>query len=558
MGIVVHKSSLLVPDAKAIKRRVKKATKVVKLNKTTKRKLMGRRRQEYDELIDEARIWMFAMILPTETIANGDKEIKETLDETIHELTVLLLGTKIDHSKVNRICEKIAINVLVPGLSNGTDLKPGRRYQYPHHPTWEQMRPLIDDQQISAQVLVALYKLREDFQRRYPNARTWREVRDALAELELFSGPIILNGFTREAWLDDQQMYYTEAQLGLPYMQRMTTDQKRQICTRLRSSNAEESHILESLNGHEAYALDLIVVRAGEETPRAAASIDSSQNTLDLHPAYYEEPRQSLRDVSIVIGQTCLRDVFCNVLVLLHEITHSASTLNTADHTFRYSKSEIDVIDRKFRCRPLDGNLTAGQVPARDEFSAYGLESCLALVRRDERDNTNKAEDNAENWAFYFTIRMLMLAYPEIDFLRAVRTEDPFNLPNRILQYRGGEILHHCTLFEPLRGRVPLPPLPNGGIRDRHYYDITKDYWSVISGRGDSRTLADILEVLEALQKRKEKKSDKNRRQKARLKAQGRLVRKRKAKSKTAKPNALQRVIDAVFTDLRDLWADVK
>lgn len=206
----------------------------------------------------------------------------------------------------------------------------------------------------------------------------------------------------------------------------------------------------------------------------------------------------------------------------------------------------------------MDDNPTPGQVPSKDEFAAYGLEFCLALVRRDERDNTNKAEDNAQNWALYFMIRMLMLTYPEIDFLRAVRTENPFNLPDRILDYRGGEILYHCTPFEPLRGREPLPPLPNGGIRYRHYYDVTKDYWSVTSGRRDSRTLLDILEVLEGLQKRREKKSVKNRREKAKLKAQGRLIRKRKAKSKTKQPNALQGVIDAVFTDLRDLWGDLK
>lgn len=81
---------------------------------------MGRRRQEYDDLIDEARLWIFAMILPTEIIANGDKDIKKTLDKTIHELTVLLLGTKIDHGKVSRICEKLAINILRAGFSSNS------------------------------------------------------------------------------------------------------------------------------------------------------------------------------------------------------------------------------------------------------------------------------------------------------------------------------------------------------------------------------------------------------------------------------------------------------
>lgn len=122
-------------------------------------------------------------------------------------------------------------------------------------------------------------------------------------------------------------------------------------------------------------------------------------------------------------------------------------------------------------------------------YLAYGLESCLALARRDLYYNTNKAEDNADSWSIYFMLRMIVLAYPELDIMEAYRTPDLFAARDRRVRQRE-YLLHHCTLFQVLRH-------PDAGnIWDLPDYDPSKDTWGPDTGRERPQTTTELVEIL--------------------------------------------------------------
>lgn len=138
-------------------------------------------------------------------------------------------------------------------------------------------------------------------------------------------------------------------------------------------------------------------------------------------------------------------------------------------------------------------------------YQAYGLEGCIALARRDAYYNTNKAEDNADSWAYYFTIRILMLIYPDLNIDEAIITHNKWEPQLRELVGRI-QLLHHCSLLFPLRhsGAANLKDPRRHAALHRMIdpgtivYNPSKDYWSVESGRRPPQTVKDILELAQA------------------------------------------------------------
>lgn len=233
----------------------------------------------------------------------------------------------------------------------------------------------------------------------------------------------------------------TYLELGLPYMVEPEADDKKELSSLARSSNLD---LLNDL-GFEMIELNTIIVRGTDTAPVpdpsrpdmvVGASMFRERKVMQLNARFYTslEHNSSLRDMYIEVGRK-LRNFHSNnsIMIFLHELTHSQNVLDTTDHVFWYVESEIDVlnINSLARFRPTTNSTTTDTQPGQ-KFIAYGLEACLALIRRDERDSTNKAEDNADSWTIYFMMRMLILVYLEIDFLsasiRKIRFKPPIEL----------------------------------------------------------------------------------------------------------------------------------
>lgn len=90
MGIACQSSCYLVPDFYV------KDSKKGKLKKTTRRKLMKRRKEQMDSVLEEARLWASAMLLPLHLISE-----KPELYRTMRDLTIRLLGPNVREDKIN-------------------------------------------------------------------------------------------------------------------------------------------------------------------------------------------------------------------------------------------------------------------------------------------------------------------------------------------------------------------------------------------------------------------------------------------------------------------------
>jgi len=110
-----------------------------------------------------------------------------------------------------------------------------------------------------------------------------------------------------------------------------------------------------------------------------------------------------------------------------------------------------------------------------------GWVKCLALRLLDEQNDTIRAEGNAETWDIYGTLRLLIYAYPELDFLSGP-----------VIVYRQ-KVLHHFSAFSVLRhpGTTPIQHLPN--------YDAQEDLWLQKQGERTPRTVKALLNQLIAM-----------------------------------------------------------
>lgn len=480
MGILFQYSCYRQPNARLVDQTTGKVKKSASQPKE-KEKLKQRRRKQLDSIIEEARVWMYALLIPTHVIANGDPDIQRNIDYQISEITTELLGTKVTLVKVNAICGKIARNILVPGTGN---LDPG--HTYPAVPEYASVKQNLDSKFIKASFLNVIHDNCTNFRSNHPDARTWYEVRQVAGSYILDNEPLL-------DVLDRWQHDMTFSELGVPFAVNWRGAAEKVIYDKMRAPNQEKvihSKIRSSdptqLDNLKPEQRDLILIRAGDGLPvnkdeRLQADLQYDINLMTLHPLFWQDAStgpDSLREVSMDTYRGRLSEIGTRVLVILHEITHSPDVSFTEDHSFVYDTDPQNRID----CLPDDTF-----VPEPSEYrayKAYGLEACIALARRDKLNKTNKAEDNADSWAFYFAIRVLLLVYPDIDILGALETEDLFLEQSRMLDDRIN-LLHHCSLLWPLRhptaGDLTDPrgmrPASTLGYRSTTY-NPSKDYFA--------------------------------------------------------------------------------
>lgn len=474
MGILFQNTCFQVPDAEA-----SQAEEAGADIGTTARELTSRRRQQLGAIVEEARAWMYALLIPTEIIANGDQDIKANLDEEIEFLTTTLLGTKIDRNKVNLVCAKIARHILAPGIGN---LDPGQAY--PFVPSYDQVRHLLDARFIKAGFLQIIHDNCALFSYYYPKLRTWHEIRQVANQFALGSEPL---SHVLERW----QEAMTWSELGVPFFVEWRVAAETNVYNRLRSSNPAR------LDNFTPAQRDLILVRSGSRPGMPGWYAEIDRNIMTLHPRFFgAEIPNGLQQLQLRLGENILHHIRTRVLMLLHEITHSADVLNTDDHKFKVSGMLIDYVPTE---------LLVGVPSEPGMYQAYGLEACIALARRDKIYNLNKAEDNADSWAYYFTLRILLLAYPELAIGEVMTTYNQWFPQTRKLLGRV-QLLHHCSLLFPLRHWDVDDleyPLRYASVHDMFdpktiIYDPLKDYYSVESGRKPPTTVKEILELAQA------------------------------------------------------------
>lgn len=494
MGIVFHKLCYEVMDA-----RTKRLRKQRELQK--KRPLRGKfmnevkaeREIQLHGLVDEARVWMYAMSLNLEIIAGYDENIENDVDIIIFHLKDALLGRRIHPSRIKQVCGRIARNILVHGIE---DLDDDYQHYFPRVRRNNPTRRALDNTFVKASTITKIYRECPNFQQNHPHVRTWNEVRAVAAPYSIRvndDGMMVVRPLRDQ--LDIWQLQHAKMFLGFPNEVEWSWNMEAKVRRQLRSRK-----IPNPITEYDTYKnSDLIVVvphhKSGNR--RAAASMLRPKNIMRLYPRFFEGNRHmSLQNMNIRAGGNLKYDLDgCLVRYFLHEITHAVGVLETEDHTFQVTNGVLDFMPT-LSMYPASREQGGPSVPGGNgHYLAYGLESCLGLARRDLLNRTNKAEDNADSWSFYFLLTMLIFVYPDLDFIEAFDTDNEFVEQRRRVRRRS-HLLHHCTLFEPLRHERA------GTIRDHPDYDSSKDYCGANSGRDRPTTVDEILMELKVLDHR--------------------------------------------------------
>ncbi|KAK5939739.1 hypothetical protein PMZ80_008121 [Knufia obscura] len=428
MGIACQQSCYLVPDSK-----VKNPTK--KLKKSTLRKLVRRRRKQMDAVLEETRLWALSVLVPHHIVSEEPEFCNE-----LRRITTLLFGERIDEQKIKCAFRKIGCHILLPGLSN---LDVGETY--PQVVPEEQLLRASEDQYVLSRTITTLDEDCPEFRVQFPDARTWKDMkRHAGPQFTIYGEPLL-------DWLRVAQRDTAAAALGLPCVDQFREPHK--IYSKLRSPNPQQLNEASTTKLDFSNA-DFIAVRA---LPKEDGTVIASMwdyNVMDLLPAFYADDHvDSVRDLRLVPDVTDVRDLSSREETIIHEITHSESSISTDDHYSEYTDEELQSSGEAYLIKHCPEDVTnSGQssteVPISDakpdlttartnSIMGYGLEGCLKLARRDDADGTTKAEDNADSWALFDMMCGLLLANPELDCM-----DSSFKVKRR------KNIAHSCSLYQ--------------------------------------------------------------------------------------------------------------
>lgn len=180
-----------------------------------------RRRRQLNAIIEEARLWSFALLLPPTVFAN-DEAVHE-LDTTLQTIIAKLQGKHVSKDKIDGVIGKIARNILVPGLTN-VDA------EYEYYPASLLDKHMLNDTLVPTHVLDQLYQGCPEFRRKYPAARTWREIMAHADAYTMRDEPL-------QNVLEELQFENTCYAFGLPYMFNWSSRAQRKIVALLQSSD---------------------------------------------------------------------------------------------------------------------------------------------------------------------------------------------------------------------------------------------------------------------------------------------------------------------------------
>jgi len=233
---------------------------------------------------------------------------------------------------------------------------------------------------------------------------------------------------------------------------------------------------------------DLVTVRVDytESDSRLLAYCYKGEGLISLKEKFFRESTSLLaHPIEPEVTKVADLVVVSRVTTFMHEICHVETVLNAVDavmyedEILRSCAYQDPVeAERQKRCPS-----TMLEPESRIEVSGktYGWVKCLALRVVDEQNDTLRAEGNAETWAIHATIRLLIYAYPELDFLSGP-----------VVGCRK-TLLHHFSAFNVLRH-------PNSTlIQDLPDYDAEKDLWLQKKGERTPKTVKALLNQLIAM-----------------------------------------------------------
>jgi len=403
------------------------------------------------------------------------------------------------------VFRKIGQRILLPGISDSSSTS-SSLVRFPD----EELKRLSDHRLVPSWVLVTLEIECAEFCATYPDARTWRDMQlHADERFRIFDEPL-------RDYLHNVQLDVAETDLGLPYWDDESPLKEKEIYSKLRSPNKKKLFSFPEMHFVDH---DFIVVCASNHADGdTAAAMTPFRNVLELYPCFFSDQyANSLKDVHLMPEVTDMRYSANRVQTLMHEVMHSRSSIHgkptsanaqeptnsfpaAKDNCVDYTEEDIQHSNQRFllrettwRSHTLEQNLVdrravnpGASQPRSDTTSimGYGLEACLKMALSKNASDINNAQNNADTWATYGELWIILLAYPEFDCMASsfkVKTRD--------------RLIHHCSLYNCMRH----PDAPS--IWELSGYDPSKDSWAEHTGKKRPANVTELLAIVDGLVK---------------------------------------------------------
>lgn len=272
--------------------------------------------------------------------------------------------------------------------------------------------------------------------------------------------------------LHNAQLDVAEKDLGLPYWDDESPLTEKDIYSKLRSPKTKKLFSFPEMHFVDH---DFIVVCAYNHADGdAVATMTPFRNVLELYPCFFSDQyASSLKDVHLMPEVTDVRYSASRIQVLVHEVMHSRSSIHgkptsadaqepansfpaAKDHCVDYTEEDIQHSDQRFLYREITGysytleqhlvdprTVNPGTSQPRSGTTSivgYGLEACQKMAHSKNASDINNAQDNADTWATYNELWIILLAYPEFDCM-----DSSFKVKTR------DRLVHHCSLYNCMR-----------------------------------------------------------------------------------------------------------
>lgn len=318
-------------------------------------------------------------------------------------------------------------------------------------------------------------------------------------------------------YLHNVQLDVAETDLGQPYRDEESPLKEKEIYSKLRSPNKKKLYSFPTMHFVDP---DFVVVCASNhEDGNTSATMAPIKNVLELYLCFFSDQyTDAIKDVRFMPDVTDVRYLANRPMTLVYEVMHSCSSNDgkptsadtqelansvhvAKDNCVDYTEEDLQNSDQRclFRKsstghlyttkqRPTDpGAINPGTPQPRTHTTSiqgYGLEACLKMALSRNADDINKAQNNADTWAVYDELWIILVAYPELDCMDSsfkVRCRD--------------RLIYHCSLYNCIRhpDASPIWEVPG--------YDASKGSWAEHTGKKRPANVTELLAVVDGLVK---------------------------------------------------------
>ena len=500
MPVDFHRSCFFVSDA------IDGAKPLHKRKKGMRQRSRHARKAKLKALVTEAQIWTLASSLSSELISSD-----ATCSVEMEAITKLTLGAAVEEDFIRTATRKLGLHVLASNEMGGFGGGPhhaGRFSGFKSSPSFHgnQLEMISDGRRPSEDALAELKRLCPEFFERYPGQLTWSDMKSLAKSFPIFEDGGYTWSFRK--YVRDWQLWWAECLHG---MVGTGTWDRKQFQQLRRKLSFRQLSTLEKIDALGLEHKDHLVVRASSvaDGPRVVAYI-TMDNVITLYDLFWKCKIQTLKQIPMVANSTDIRAFTdSRVSTLIHEATHSFSSIHSRDVTIKLTAAEIRLVSFK--------------VNETNSCTAYGTEAVFLLAQHSTENDDKGAEENADSWAVMCTLRTLQWMYPEFAFLPNLQA---WSETRSWEVKRRPELLHHCSLFDCMRHEAA------GSILDLPGYDATKDLWGRDTDKKRPKSMDELLGVLVDLARYEEYEQHEKRLEWLRQAARERIKAKKQPRSK--------------------------